>query len=370
MAKRKPKPETSPATPPPVSAANSMAITHPAEPATAFWYLRSTLCNLLCWSEHPDPEPLDSEWLGKIASDLTQKTDSALRSVEQMQDKTLATDIKRARQLGVKFATLLHDNPSLSTVRIQDWTVPRFRKIFDELSELESKFERQAMRHAEFNDQAGRRIIRGMVERDDETGFVETNTHVPAHWMPVIRWVQKQFGTQNASFPEGELWKLFPDVDGFPSLMKYLESIGAIDPQRWGAFLIEFGDGMGVLPTVNDRRDINPLILSHPELQGVARVLTPNKLAVIRPRASSAEVPREAEQNGTPILWSSARAKAEWQELRRDGKQTSQVWNDMLNLAKSQGKAKNPEGMERKWMFTMPFCKEYGFNCPEFQDKK
>ncbi len=151
-----------------LSGPTSKTLIHPAKPATAFWFLKSALCDLLCWSEHPDPEPLGSQWLGKISSDLTEKADAALRSVEHLPDKTLTTDIKRARQLGVKFATLLCDNPSLSTVRVQDWPIPRFQEMFNELSDLETRFARLSTENAVSIDPTGRRIVRGLVERDDK----------------------------------------------------------------------------------------------------------------------------------------------------------------------------------------------------------
>ncbi len=264
MAKQKSKSAilTSPVTPPPVADANSMSTLCPAGLGAAFWNLKAAICELLCNAEPPHKEPLTVDFWHEVRDKIKETANTALRSAEHLQDEMVNDQIKQAKRLGVRLATLLCDNPILSTVRIQDWTVTRFRKIFDDLSELESKFERLAMRHAEFTDNAGRRIIRGMVEPDKESGFVEANNNVPAHWMPVIRWIQKQYSTRNDCFPEARLWRLFPEVDGFQSLMEYLESLGAITSKGHGIFLIELGENLGFYDDVNDLRDIKPAILA------------------------------------------------------------------------------------------------------------
>lgn len=116
----------------------------PSEPSTAFWILSNTLCDLLSWAEHPDPQTLSGDWLQAYKDRIRSQSRSAIVSIESLGDAALAVKIKDAERLAVRFATLICDNPTLSTVPVQDWNVARFRELFDELGKSEELFKRLA----------------------------------------------------------------------------------------------------------------------------------------------------------------------------------------------------------------------------------
>ena len=116
----------------------------PSEPSTAFWILSNTLRDLHSWAEHPDPQTLGGDWLQAYKDRIRSQSRSAIVSIETLGDAALAAKIKDAERLAVRFATLLCDNPTLSTVPVQDWNVARFRELFDELGKSEELFKRLA----------------------------------------------------------------------------------------------------------------------------------------------------------------------------------------------------------------------------------
>ncbi len=113
----------------------------PAEPADAFWNFSKLLADLLGWATHPDPAPLNNDWLKAYKDRVRDVAAATIRSAETLGDDSLVAKIKAARKLGVEFVTLLCDRPALSTVAVENWTVPRYRELFDNLSTLEREFE-------------------------------------------------------------------------------------------------------------------------------------------------------------------------------------------------------------------------------------
>lgn len=74
---------------------------------------------------------LDQDWLDFQKHSLRRLYDSVVESAGSASEVgEIAENAERAAR---EFATLLCDNPTLSTVPIQDWTVPRLRRMFDEL---------------------------------------------------------------------------------------------------------------------------------------------------------------------------------------------------------------------------------------------
>ena len=116
-------------------------IIHAVPPSTAFWCLEQFLKNLLFWSITPDPEPLTGGWLDSIRDDIRMKCGSALRSLEQYgPDAPLAGKIREAQSLALGLAALLQMHPDLSTIPRRQWTVPRERRMFDDLDSLQAEF--------------------------------------------------------------------------------------------------------------------------------------------------------------------------------------------------------------------------------------
>ena len=112
----------------------------PAEPKFAFWNFSKLLSDLLCWATHPDNATLNIDWQESYKDRISDVADSTILSVEHLGDESLVEKIKAARRLGFEFATLLCDRPALSTVAVENWTVPRYRQLFDDLSALEHEF--------------------------------------------------------------------------------------------------------------------------------------------------------------------------------------------------------------------------------------
>ncbi len=78
--------------------------------------------------------------------------------------------MENAERAAREFATLLCDNPTLSTVPIQDWTVPRLRRKFDELDAIAIVVE-QLLNNDKALAGAGDLPASGAVtERPDQTG--------------------------------------------------------------------------------------------------------------------------------------------------------------------------------------------------------
>lgn len=101
------------------------------------------MSNLLCYATHPEPEPLDDAWLDARRQDVSTATLSAINSDACTHlGEPLRKQLIKAQSLCFELSALLHKNPTLSTVRVQDWTVPRFRELFDDLSAAEREIKR------------------------------------------------------------------------------------------------------------------------------------------------------------------------------------------------------------------------------------
>ncbi len=116
----------------------------PAEPEHAFWNYSKLLSDLLCWATHPIGKTLNIDWRESYKNRIRDVADATIRSVEHRGDDSLVKKIKTAQRLGFQFATLLCDRPDLSTVAVENWNVPRYRQLFDDLSALEREFKLRA----------------------------------------------------------------------------------------------------------------------------------------------------------------------------------------------------------------------------------
>lgn len=112
----------------------------PAEPADAFWEFSKLLSDLLFWATDTVPQPLNVAWREKYKDSIKDVADSTIRSAKTLGDDSLVAKIQKAQRLGFEFATLLCDRPALSTVAVENWTVPRYRQLFNDLSALEREF--------------------------------------------------------------------------------------------------------------------------------------------------------------------------------------------------------------------------------------
>ncbi len=113
----------------------------PADEAYAFWQLHKILNDVLCWATHPDPEPHGDEWLTMQKERIWDAAASAIRSIKSNGgDAQRIADVKESQRLVNEFATLLTDRPNLSTIPVEEWSVPKYRRLFDELDALSTKF--------------------------------------------------------------------------------------------------------------------------------------------------------------------------------------------------------------------------------------
>ena len=69
------------------------------------------------------------------------KTDATLEAVQHL-DGPLAKKIKTAKRLAFEFSGRLCNRPVLSTVPVEEWPIPRYQLLFDDLSTLEREFQR------------------------------------------------------------------------------------------------------------------------------------------------------------------------------------------------------------------------------------
>ena len=111
----------------------------PADKPIAAWNVGEILSDLLFWAIHASPEPLSDAWLNTYKEKLVSVTDAASRSFAD--DPVTLQKLIDVRRLGFKFATLLCDRPALSTIPIEEWTVPKYRRLFNDLDTLQAHFQ-------------------------------------------------------------------------------------------------------------------------------------------------------------------------------------------------------------------------------------
>ncbi len=104
----------------------------------SFWLLHQRLDDLLAWCTHPDPKPLSYQWQDSVKQEIHAAIEQSLRDVQG--NDAITEQLKDAKRLAYKLATLMTNRPNLSTVRREDWTVESYCKLFDKLSKLNEEF--------------------------------------------------------------------------------------------------------------------------------------------------------------------------------------------------------------------------------------
>lgn len=114
--------------------------------------LERSIANLLGYCDYPVPnEPLSGEWLDSIRGGLRGDFSVALGALQKFDDTVLIGDIRNEslqQQLRetqsrcLKLATLLHDNPALSTVKFDEWKSPQRRRLVESIAEMKDKLAR------------------------------------------------------------------------------------------------------------------------------------------------------------------------------------------------------------------------------------
>ena len=106
-------------------------------PRYAFRELARELDNLLNWAVEPWPNPLDEEWLEGTKRGIHHTARIALNATR---DRVIADKVFAANCKGVEFARLLCNRPKLSTIPVEEWTIPKYRLLFDDLAALAREF--------------------------------------------------------------------------------------------------------------------------------------------------------------------------------------------------------------------------------------
>ncbi len=111
----------------------------PDETSYAFRELARELDSLLNWAVEPWPNPLDDNWLEGTKRGIRHAARVARNATR---DRVIADKVFAANCKGVEFARLLCDRPKLSTIPVEEWTVPKYRLLFDDLAALAREFHR------------------------------------------------------------------------------------------------------------------------------------------------------------------------------------------------------------------------------------
>ena len=110
----------------------------PATKEEAAWNVGRMLTDVLAWASYPDPHRLSLGWWDANKANADRVLNSAVLSFGD--DECTLKKIHEIRNLTVRFLALLHHNPTLSTVPVQDWPVKAYQSQFDDLSAFEREF--------------------------------------------------------------------------------------------------------------------------------------------------------------------------------------------------------------------------------------
>ena len=93
----------------------------------------------MSWAVEPWPTPHNDEWLEGQKRAIHQATRTARNSTK---DRLIANKIFDANCKAVELARLLCNRPKLSTIPVEEWTIPKYRLLFDDVAALAREFHR------------------------------------------------------------------------------------------------------------------------------------------------------------------------------------------------------------------------------------
>lgn len=107
----------------------------------AFYELAHTLNSLLEWAIEPWPRALPENW----AEGEKRGVSHAARLARNLTtDDALVEKIFAANRKGQRFVDLLQKHPTISAIPVEEWSVPAYRKLFDDIAALRDEFEQLA----------------------------------------------------------------------------------------------------------------------------------------------------------------------------------------------------------------------------------
>jgi hypothetical protein len=104
--------------------------------------LQRQVDSLLTYAIHPQTETLTADWMNAVKNRIRDYTSDALQSFSA--DSARISLIWKAQSASLAFVTLMHDRPKLSTMRREEWTVPAYCRIFDELDSVSATLKTHA----------------------------------------------------------------------------------------------------------------------------------------------------------------------------------------------------------------------------------
>jgi|GEM_PF-4220374 len=110
----------------------------PAKKRDAARNVSHQLDDLLGWARHPDPTALNFGWADAYRRTLNDVVDSAVCAFAG--NKQAIPRLKSVRTLALDFIGLMVDRPKLSTIPPEEWPVPAYRQLFDDLAPLQREF--------------------------------------------------------------------------------------------------------------------------------------------------------------------------------------------------------------------------------------
>lgn len=130
------------------------------------------LSSLVSYAVHPLSEPHSNGWLESVRGLIRETLRPALAAFSD-NDEMTAT-LCRAQSAALEFAAMMHNRPKLSTVPREEWTVPKYCRMFDELdaiaSALKVKAEELERANLVFRTETQREASSIVVKESKQTG--------------------------------------------------------------------------------------------------------------------------------------------------------------------------------------------------------
>jgi len=124
------------------------------EPRSIAWSLHNLereISDLVCWCDHPNPEPLGNDWLSAVKDKLHVAFGHSTKKLHCEGETTVLCGVSIGSLLGrlrdtqsqcFKLVTLLCNRPALSTVPFDEWTSPSRRRLVESIAETKDELRR------------------------------------------------------------------------------------------------------------------------------------------------------------------------------------------------------------------------------------
>ena len=111
----------------------------PASKKNAAWNVSKKLDGLLGWAIQPWSKPLPDGWADSYRETVRGAFVAAMRSFQA--DDATCQRLRFTLKMAERFIAVMWGNPTLSVLSVQDWNVPMYRQLFNDLVVLQREFE-------------------------------------------------------------------------------------------------------------------------------------------------------------------------------------------------------------------------------------